>query len=500
MNWFARNVLLIHVLVLVVALGWIHGGTRAELLVPVVPWLALMILEWLLVFPQARNAESLADSRERVWRALVRDPLTYLTLVLGTLLAIPLFNVAAPPVFDAAAQQWSIPAPPFKGLPYCVNPDQHAVLLLWFLPVCVAALAVKHGLLKKSKRILLEAVCWNGAALAVLGFVQLGTGTTDLLWLTPMKSYFFSSFGYPNFAGAYFTLTAALSYGLWFQSFTEAKGLAAVDTGMADRESTLAVTHRLLLPAAFCFVAAFASLSRAAILLSVLVFASMSLLMVLAVWSRLQTSARVIVLCSLFAVTVGGGASVLVLRFDSLRNEIREITLSAVVERVTGKNHYHARVARAIIGDYPYFGIGGWGYPRYQPAYLTPEEEKRMQIEGGANVHNDALQFLAEQGFVGFGLLVAIALTLGLPLLWQAWRLGRSASAPQEASTVGIIQPPDSFLGRIPAPLIGVWAGTTATLCHAMGDLPFRSPAVLIIWMMAFACAPGWLPTLRRRS
>ena len=38
MNFFLRNILLLHILLLVIGFSWIHGGTRPELLLPVIPW------------------------------------------------------------------------------------------------------------------------------------------------------------------------------------------------------------------------------------------------------------------------------------------------------------------------------------------------------------------------------------------------------------------------------------------------------------------------------
>jgi len=493
MNWFARNVLLTHLVVFIVVLGWIHGGTRPDLLLPVIPWVTLIMLEWLLVFPQAKRTETLVESRRRVWRALKRDPLVYTGLALLVLLIIPLFNVAYPPVFDAASQKWIAPKPPVTWLPYSVNPDHHAVLLLWFPPAIVAALAAKHGLLKRGKRLLLEAICWNGAALAVLGFVQLATDTQNLLWLTPMKSYFFSSFGYPNFAGAFFTLHTAIALGIWFQDATEVAGLAPCRISEDDERSVL-FTHRLLLPAMLCFVAAVASLSRAAILLSVLVLLAMIAYILIFVWRRVSAGARVTLVSIVGAVLLAVVVVMLVFKLDKLKAEIRTITPSAVVERVTGAGYYHARIAKAIFCDHPVFGVGGWGYPRYQQMYMTAEDEKRVQREGGANVHNDSLQFLAEQGIVGYGLLVACALILAIPLVLQAWRLVRIKPPSEDGALANV---PKGWLSRIPPPLIAVWLGTGATVCHSLGDLPFRTPSILAVWVLALVCVTGWLPAVR---
>lgn len=497
MNWFARNILLVHLLLLVVVCSWVHGGTRPDLLVPVVPWLTLILLEWLLVFPQAKSTETLAESRRRVWRALARDPLMYASVLLTVLLIIPLFNVATPPFFDEATKQWVNPKPPITWLPYCANPNSHAVLLLWFPPALVAVLAAKHGLLKKSKRLLLEGICWNGAVLALLGFFQLLSGTQKLLWLTPMEGYFFSTFGYPNFAGAFFTLIAAISTGLWFHHVTQEAGLTPAFLLTDEDEPSLIDTYRMLVPALMAFVAAFATISRAAVLLSSLVIVVLGVYMLGYTWNRVTSGTRVMIVSVAGALVFAVLVSLVVFKLEGFKREVKTITLSSVVDRVTGRGYYHARVAKAIFKDHPVYGVGGWGYPLYLHQYLTPEETKRMQIQGGANVHNDSLQFLAEQGLVGYGLIVFCALSLVVPLFWQAWRLCRllpTQTLPDGAAKVkGVLQ-------CLPPPLFAVWIGTGATFCHSFGDLPFRTPAILLVWTLALVCVSGWIPVVKRHS
>ena len=496
MNFFVRNILLLHLFALVAAFSWIHGGTRADLLLPVVPWLTFFVLEWLLVFPQVKSTETLFEARSRVWRALKRDPLTYVTLALTVMLVIPLFNVAKPPFYDAALQQWHTFKPPVTWLPFSVNPIHHAVLLLWFPPALIAALATRHGLLKKSKRLLLEGICWNSGALAALGFLQLYSGTQKLLWLTPMEAFFFSTFGYPNFAGAFFTLTAALSVGLWFQHVTENMRQLSGPSSVLEDEQSWFYTNRMILPAVLTFLGAIASLSRAAILLSVLVAVVMAVYMLTYVWKQVTSGIRVTILASLFAVVMMVVASFAVFKFESLKKEIRDISFAAVVERVSGSGLYHARVAKAIFRDHPVFGVGGWGYPQYQLQYLTPEETKSMQIDGGANVHNDSLQFLAEQGAVGYALILLCFALLVVPLFWQAWFVCRAKTTSEDDGENASRQ--CGWLQRFPVPLFAVSVGAGATVCHSLGDLPFRDPAVMIVWVLAWSCVPGWIPIVRK--
>jgi O-antigen ligase len=197
------------------------------------------------------------------------------------------------------------------------------------------------------------------------------------------------------------------------------------------------------------------------------------------------------------AVILSAVVVLLVFKLDSLKAEVRQITPVAVLERVTGSQYYHARIAKAIFRDHPVFGVGGWGYPRYLHQYMTADDEKSLQIEGGANVHNDSLQFLAEQGVVGYGLMVACALLLALPLFGQAWRLCR-LKAPAEAQ--GGTAATKGWLSRIPPPLVAVWVGTGATVCHSLGDLPFRAPSILAVWVLSLACVSGWLPVIRDQA
>ena len=495
MIFFIRNVLFLHILLLVLAFSWIHGGTRPDLLLPVIPWLTFFMLEFLLVFPQAKSTETLSEARRRVWRSLVRDPLLYLFVALTVLLVFPFFNVAGEPEFNVITDEWRIPQPPMPRLPFCVDMYEHAVLLLWFIPALLAALSAKHGLLKKGKRLLLECFCWNGAVLALFGFIQLMTGAKSVYWGDEKFSYFFSTFGYPNFAGAFFTLLFAISVGLWFGGASAGFIGPSMSGSVLTNEVSQKKAHWMLFPMAMNFTAAIASLSRAAILLCVLIFLVLVAYMFVGVWQKVMTSGRVKLITAVIMMLVLGGLCFTVFAPDSLRAELTTITSDAVTERVSGRGQYHARVAKDIFQAYPVFGVGGWGYQHYVLTYLTADERKRMQIDGGANVHNDTLQFLAEQGAVGFGFLVLCMLSLVVPLLWQSVKINRALAQTERGAAFS----KPAFLYRLPPEAVTVFVGTVATIGHSLGDLPFRAPAVLVVWVLAFVCAKGYFPIVRVR-
>jgi len=495
MNWLAKHILFFHIAAFIIALGWIHGGTRPDWLLPVAPWMALLILLWLLLCPQPKKDEFFLASRQRVWGFVKLDPLTYISLAFTVLLVIPFFNIAQEPVLTEATQQWQVFAPPVKWLPFTTDIYRHGVVLLWFIPVMIAVLAVKHGILKRAKRILLEVICWNGAALSLLGFLQLALQATSILGLTKMDTPFFSVFGYVNVGAAYFTLIGSLSFGLWFQQAVEDSNLAAISTLDSDEIQSPLMTHRMAIPMVLCFAGAIATLSRAGILLCLLLAVFFLVYALAFIWKRISLGLRISILSGLSALIFSAVVLFFSLKLESLKKEVSSISAAAVIERVMGTGQNHISVSKKILADYPFFGVGGWGYPVYQRAYMTPEQLKSMQIVGGSNVHNDMFQFLVEHGYVGFGLMVTFALLLVIPLLREVIRFCRiKPSGGQHSGSSSTFY----WFYRIPPVVVAVFAGTTATVMHSFGDLPFRSPAVLVVWLLSFVCAFGWIPVMKK--
>lgn len=495
MNWLAKHILFFHVAALIIALGWIHGGTRPDWLMPVVPYMAFAILLWFLLCPQPKKAEFLLDSRQRIWGLVKRDALTYISLAFTALLIIPFFNVVQEPTLVEATQKWQLFPPRIKWLPFTPDIRRHAIVLLWFIPAMITVVAVKHGLLKRAKRILLEVICWNGAALALLGFLQLAYKATSILGLTPLDDYFFSVFGYVNVGAAYFTLIGSFAFGLWVQQAAEDANLTAISTLEPDELQAPLVTHRMLLPAVFCFAGAISTLSRAAILLCILLFVFFVIYGLAFIWKRISLGVRISILSFISALIFSIVVLFFALKLEGLKKELSSITVDAVIERVMGTGQNHVAVSKKIIADYPLFGVGGWGYPVYQCAYMTPEQLKSMQVVGGSNVHNDMLQFLVEHGYVGFGLMLGFVLLLVIPLGSELVRFCRLNPLGEQHSVSSRMF---NWFYRLPPVVVAIFAGTTATVLHSFGDLPFRSPAVLIVWLVSLVCATAWIPVMKK--
>ena len=501
MSFLFNNAAVLAVAAVVSLMGWMFGGTRGELLVPVVPWVFVLMLEVIFFFPQRHSYETTYDARERVWHDMKRDPLVWVALGFLLLLMVPFVNKGLCVVCDSVAIANGADAkPPVPFIPFCVNRIDHLNVVLWFATALPAMVAVRHCLVRRGKRLVLGMIVWNGVLLALLGFIQHATDAQGPFWIK-MKGLanpvdvgdFFSTFGYPNMAGDYFTTLFGLSVALWRDCYEQnwLKRVEKVKDGVpASNRGNFWKCNYYLIPAVIFFYAALNTLSRAAIMLvtvtAVVYFVHTFVSFVsrmhrakrawATVWSLLGLS-----LVLFFAVTFAP---------EGVSREVDTLNTEVVLDRVTGKGQYHTRVATEIWKDNPFFGVGGWGYIHFCIPKMTRSEYRNMQMVGGINVHNDYLQFLAEHGLVGFGALGAIVVLLLWPV-FRTWTwLVKSVRFMKKKD-----QPPQPVqVFALPAPAFCILTTAVATLIHSFGDCPLRSPAVLILFFVSLAAIPGFLP------
>ena len=513
MQFLYNNAVAIAVAGVCCVFAWLYGGTVSSALLPTMPWMLAILFELMICFPQRHRGESTSEARVRVWKRLKRDPLAWVAAAFLLLLLVPFFNKGLCPCcdypeihFDGLRQ-----APPVPFLPYCVNRAEHFTVVLWFVPALAAMLAVRHALLAEGKRTVLALIVWNGVALSALGIVQHICGAESPLWAEGWgeKAYFFSTFGYPNMGGDYFTTLFALAVALWRWRLEEVRSEALTDEGAAKAGyASFWRKHLYLIPAVVFFLSAMMTLSRAAIVLvsflAVLFFVH-SFISLLARMSRLKRVKAIgmnliaIVIVATFFYGFFFNRDTM-MDAGGFRNEFNEevstLSIDAMLDRAAGKGQYHVRVATAIWLDNILFGCGGWGYKHFCVPEMTGEEFARMQSVGGINVHNDFLQFLAEHGIVGFGLMVAMVIMLLSPIV-RTWRKLVTAAAFAKGSA----RPPRPIaIFALPASVFCILAALAATLLHSLADCPLRSPAVLALFFVALTAAEGFMPKLKKND
>ena len=137
------------------------------------------------------------------------------------------------------------------------------------------------------------------------------------------------------------------------------------------------------------------------------------------------------------------------------------------------------QLARALVAD-----------PAVKEGIRVSAMTTLMQMEGGANVHNDYVQFLCEHGAVGALLLLGIFLLLVSPVFVEWFRLYRAARFTKADKA----PPKPTAIYSIPPGALWILLGDAAVLVHAFGDCPLRSAAVLSFFFVSLACAEGYLP------
>jgi len=432
--------------------AWARGGTHVPLQWPL-PALGLLVL-----------AAAAAGLGRGWWRVLVKDPVFWLGGVFLLLLAIQSANAGRVLLYDLPRARWFYSPPPVPWLPSAVSRAESLEMLRWFFPAWAAVLAIRAGVLtRRALRLLYVMLACNAGVLAVAGIVQFAAGATSIFGVYPLKGHFFASFGYANHAGSYFNLMFALSAGL------------LVHDARFFREPERRIRLAILAPVTLvCLVGANFSLSRAGMIFS---WALAAFFAVYATWwigrvlTRLHRvyflSGLAVAACAFYLV-VGGLAR------DAIR---RELSASEYRTRSSSPLKGEWQMLRTasvkMWKDHPWVGVGGWGFRYMLALYMDPAEWDDMR-GGYANVHNDTLQSLAEFGATGCTLMAGVVLVLAVPILKSGrWR--------------------DPLL-------LFPLAGAGVVWLHSMIDLPFRSPAVLLAWLMILAAMPGQLPYMERAA
>ncbi len=542
MDTFFRFIPVLLIFPTVAVLGWIRGGVYGDMMLPTVPWLLALVLEVMICFPQRHHGENAVQARQRCWRRIAYDPVFFLSLVLLIIvLGIPFLNKGLCPTCDydkilagLTPQEWNqlpdiirekAPNPPIPFAPFCMNFKHHFDVLMWFLPALLAMLAAKHALLRSGKRLLVEMLVWNAAALAVFGFIQRSTGAKFVMmwdqaeydalvasirassgigYLVPDPN-FFSMFGYPNMAGSYFMLAFALSIGVWITHVRkvekEPRHHSKIEVTRQKKLLRFLRAHYALVAVILNFLGVMYTLCRAAMIVTI-VFSALAFVyyicrMVFAKKDRARQVKRAafnvggaVILLIIALVFAPNGKSSASKGLAAVAQELESVNAANAANRISGKTEAGSRVAVEIFKEYPIFGCGGWGYRHLCLNRLGDMELKRM-APGAANVHNDYLQFLCEHGVVGLGCIIAIFLCLVVPLFRDWARLIHAARflSPENAP------PSPRAVYCCPPGVLWTLLGAFAVAFHAVFDAPLRSGAVLGLLLVSLACASGYMPS-----
>ena len=166
-RFLAKYGLAAHLALLAVAPLFLFPFCSAHDVARAVLWLALLAALWFLSSPSTRRGEPLHVARSRVWRATLRDPLFWLSLVLILFSGLRALNGGVRMAYDAEKSVWSLATAAVAEFPGCVEGEG-------FLPfaatvaLAVVVVAVRQALGRSARMVfLLLASAFAGLAAVV---------------------------------------------------------------------------------------------------------------------------------------------------------------------------------------------------------------------------------------------------------------------------------------------------------------------------------------------
>lgn len=492
----------LHVALLIVYASWAKGGS-SPYYSWALPWLALGIIEVMFLFPPSKEFENPAIATKRMIRNILLDPVTYIGLALVGFLTVQWANGPRVRSLDEDGS-FVFSDPPCPSLPFCVEQDLALQVLFWFIAIVVAVIAVRHALKPSARYVLLKLIVANGALLSILGFVQNPNfaQSGEILWCIPVDVYYFSTFGYPNHAGAFFELTTAINIGLVIRALGDVEhsdGLGwmsiallaniAGALGSLSRAALILTAGILLIGLLYALIYLFRRISSGkymCLLVFSLVILAACAAFALMPGSPLAKEAATIIPKDKPAVEATTLSSGLI--DDSSLPDANQSIIGKVWDSVykLGDRQLLADAALSIWKKHPWAGVGGWGFRQYVAGEVGEEKWEYLQSAGRANVHNDPIQFLCEHGAIGFGLMFALFVALVVHTFMRFGGLKRSI----DFSTGGT----RSWFASVSPVVWMTFAGCGAVIVHSTLDLPFRSVAISLVFFVSLACLPAFLP------
>jgi len=312
-----------------------------------------------------------------------------------------------------------------------------------WLACCAAWIGLTR---RRSSRTLLTLIVINGAVVALVCVAQRIAGNGKLLWFISLTSRpdFFGPITYRNHAGALLNIVLASSWSLafWHAARSDRRSLRSSPAAMFGLIGGLTL------------VAVALSHSRGALIIAALT-AILAVALLVGVRRKLSGFIPTVLFASLLALLglLGAeklGAGTTLERFSNLSARRIELTSGA-----------RARVASATWDMAQDRLWTGWGPGAFQ--YHFPKWESRLFWE---YAHSDPVQLLAENGVIGFSLLLAGG------AFW-AYRLMRVR------------------FWRSPWLLCLVGGGVLLFL-HANFDFHLYNPAILITWCLLWPLGVQW--------
>jgi O-antigen ligase len=459
------------VITLLIFLPWALGGMTLW-----AQWIALGLATLAFIvslIPRKYDDRYHAGGNMRLymWPKLLRFPILWLGGIYFAVIFCQILNPAW--AYRSSSVGWWLEGIDYtKWLPHGIEGTPFGVMNGWrtlmiqgaaWLLICPLWVGVIR---RKTCRIILNVLAFNGLILALLIMLQRLVGNGKLLWVfDPQSTYFAGPFVYKNHAGEYLCLIVALCFGLaWCHTTRAERAMSKSHPGLVYPILALAVMAGQML-----------TYARAATAVTLAFMLVVTLCFVLKAFFQKRGGTPPLVTAITGLLSVGFLVTAL-LSLDTDEVWRRFQNLGTVDKSLSiGHRQLATQATLDMAGDSPYLGHGAGSFrflfPRYQQHYpdIYREGTRRLFWE---YAHDDYAQFLAEMGLAG----VALAALALLAVLIAAWQVNLF-----------------SQLG-----LLLMLGGPLLIAATAAVDFPLHNPAVLLTTLAVIALTLRWAQLSRR--
>ena len=447
-------------------------------------WFAAGLIEITLLFPSAKSGEEVYDARRRVFTSVRKDPVLILGIVGFLFILFQTLNGPRTISYNSFTSAWEFAEARIRDFPACIDQLLSVQGLFWNILTISAMLAIRNGIGKKGRLLVLKFLVAVSAGLSIYGLATYAPMSPEA---GPQP---FATFPDPVTAGVYFFIHFCLSCSLFATEMGEA----------AEKHSGKWIPRLLLLAAVLNFVGTLYSLS------CICIAAAVAALLILFVYSAVYLHRRIepakkVRMTAVGFILLAVMAYMHFIAYPANRIHERTDKITSgqwVTEEQTAEKQTLTAVAARMFRKNMVHGVGTWGYaiPECFGMYIEDSEWDNLPASEDAPLtcHNDSLQFLAEYGIVGFAILVSPFLLLIFTSLYRLGYEFRPKSKKMEDSTTSSEHETRPFTDRITPNVLALIFAVTVPLVISFKFSIFRYPLIMLTWTVCLSVLSTLLP------
>lgn len=485
---FSKFALPLHLAFIFGYLAWVQPGPESITSYLPLAFFSVGLFEITLLFPSARKGEEVAETRSRVLRSILRDPVFYIGIAAFLFIILQTLNGPRELYFDKISKMWRHTPGKVDFLPACLDQLLSIQGAFWVLTTTVAITAIRFGLGKKARHFFFKVLLGVSSILSIYGLASYaangGTFVRGAL----------AGFATSTEAGAFFIMMSSLALGLLLHELKN------------DESSEYSLRYLL---GVFLINVAAALYSLSCLSIAALAIAILIIVVYASIFyaKRNNGSLRISSIAALIAIIV---VSIFLHYVAYPKNKIHDCTHKIFhgpwqTQEQIAEASLLRNTAWRIWDNNNLTGIGTWcyGHEGGMARYIEDDEWDYLSNPDGRHYicGNDFAQFLAEYGTLGFLILIspfAFLFMLGATKVFLCYKNGSGKRISKKAS----LEDPESevigFFDIFTTPIFAaIIAVITATVMSFFVPV-FRNPLNILTWSVLFAFICASLPKPRK--